>query len=198
MDVMNLSTRLVLGAEFGPIVLFFVAGRLTDFYTAVAILVGSTILAIAFNWWLERRIPWLPVLSAIFVVFGGTITLVWSNPDAIIITDTLYYLTASTALGISLWRGTPLLRTLFDGVFALKESGWFLLTWRWCLFLLCAAAANELARYLLTPEAWIDYRFVKTILITSFACYQLTLSQRYRLQAESNRFGFRTSPPVKR
>jgi len=193
---MNLSTRLVLGAEFGPILLFFLAGRITDFYTAVAILVGSTILAIGINWQLEHRIPWLPILSAVFVIFGGTITLVWSNPDAIIITDTLYYLTAGSILGISLWRGTPLLRVLFDGVFALKQSGWLLLTWRWCLFLLLAAVANELARYFLTPEAWIDYRFIKTIIITGFACYQLTLSRRFRLPNEASRFGFRIHPPL--
>lgn len=192
---MNLSTRLVIGAEFGPILLFFIAGRLTDFYSAVAILVGSTLLAILVNYWLERRVPWLPVLSALFVVFGGLITLIWSNPDAIIITDTLYYLTASSALGISLYRGTPLLKTLFGGVFALSDAGWWKLTWRWCVFLLIAALANELARYLLTPAEWIDYRFVKTIIITSFACYQLTLSKKYRLAEESNWLGFRITSP---
>lgn len=188
---MNLSTRLVVGAEFGPIILFFIAGRLTDFFTAVAILLVSTIVAVAVGWWLEKRVPWLPVLSATFVMFGGTITLVWSNPDAIIITDTLYYLTAGSALGISLYYGTPLLKTLFVGVFALTELGWWKLTVRWCIFLLLAAVANELARFLLTPEQWIDYRFVKTIIVTSFACYQITLSSRYRVPAESNRFGFR-------
>ena len=188
---MNLSTKLVLGSEFGPILLFFIAGRLTDFYTAVTILLISTIVAITFCWWLERRIPWLPVLSAVFVLLGGTITLVWSNPDAIIITDTLYYVTTSGLLAISLYYKTPLLKTLFIGIFALTEQGWWKLTVRWCIFLLLAALANELARFLLTPEQWIDYRFVKTIIVSSFALYQLNLSRLERIPEESNAWGFR-------
>lgn len=189
---MTRSSLLALIAEFGPIITFFIAGRLTDFFTAVALLMLTTAMAVIVSWHLDRRIPWLPILSAFFVLLGGAITLFYRAPDAIIFADTLYYLSIVLALGLTLARKTLLLKQLFGTIFALTDRGWQLLTWRWFWFLLAAAIANEVARALLTPESWIDYRFYKTILVTLFALFQFTLSRHYRIESESNVWGIRT------
>lgn len=191
---MNRTSVLALVAEFGPIIAFFIAGRLTDFFTAVAILMLTTATAVLVSWHVDRRIPWLPILSAFFVLLGGLITLLYRAPDAIILADTMYYLTIVLGLGITLARRQLLLKQLFGTVFAITDRGWQLLTWRWFWFLLAAAIANEIARALLTPESWIDYRFYKTILVTLFALFQFILSSQYRLPDVSNRFGLRVAP----
>lgn len=191
---MNRTTGLALLAEFGPLVAFFTAGRFTDFFTAVAILMVTTAMAVALSWYLDRRIPWLPIVSAVFVLIGGFITLTLRTPDAIILADTLYYGAVASVLGWSIARRKPLLKNLFGTVFALSNEGWRRLTWRWFVFLALAAFANEVARMVLTPESWIEYRFYKSIFVTGFALFQFTLSRHFRLPEVSNKWGIRIKP----
>lgn len=189
---MNRTSLLVLIAEMGPLLSFFIAGQFTDFFGAVSILMITTFLAVGLSWRLGKRIPWLPVISAFFVVLGGFITLYFKDPNAIIFADTLYYVCIGSTLGISIYYKKPLLTRLFGSVFAITDSGWRQLTWRWCVFLLLAAAANELARNLLTPESWIEYRFYKSFIIVLFAMLQFRLSAATRLPEASNKWGLRT------
>lgn len=188
---MNRTTYLALVAEFGPIVLFFIAGQTADFFTAVAVLMGSTVLATILSWQLDKRIPWLPILSAFFVLLGGAITLARQAPDAIILADTLFYITVASTLGYSLLKTIPLLKMVFGTIFAMNDIGWRRLTINWFLFLLFCACTNEIARFLLTPDSWIEYRFYKTILVTCFASLQIFVTRAHRLENESNRWGLR-------
>jgi len=191
---MNRTSLLALVAEIGPLVSFFIAGQLTDFFGAVAVLMLTTIMAVSLSWSLDKRIPWLPIISALFVLLGGFITLYFKDPNAIILADTLYYTTIGSILAVSIYRRQQLLKKLFGTVFALNDTGWYELTWRWCVFLLLAALANEVARNLLTPESWIEYRFYKSLAIVGFGIFQFTLSRQHRLPLVSNRWGLRTAP----
>lgn len=191
---MTRTSTLALIAEFGPIIAFFIAGQLTDFFTAVAVLMSTTALAVLLSWHLDRRIPWLPIVSALFVIGGGLVTLLFREPDAIIFADTLYYAGIVALLAGSLLRGTLLLKHLFGTVFAMTDEGWYRLTWRWIIFLSLAALANEIARAMLTPETWVEYRFYKTILVTGFALFQFTLAAKYRLPLVSSPWGLRLKP----
>ena len=188
---MNRTILMVGVAEFGPLLSFFIAGRFTNFFEAVAILMCAVVIAVSCSWYFDRRIPWLPIISGLFVLIGGFITLTFRAPDAVIIADTLYYLFIVTALGIAFVRGTYLFKKLFGVIFAITDDGWRILCWRWFWFLLLAAFANEVARYFLTPEAWIDYRFYKSIVLTFFALYQLTLTKKHRVEGISNKIGLR-------
>jgi intracellular septation protein len=188
---MNHTALLVAFAELGPILAFFVAGRLTDFFTAVVVLMSMSVVAVGISWFTARHIPWLPIVSTLFVLVGGFLTVFLRAPDAIIIADTVYYAAGALLLAIGLWRRTLLLKHLFQAVFAITDTGWRILTWRWIIFLALAAIANETVRILATPEVWVDYRFVKIMVIMAFATYQFTLSRRYRIREESNRWGLR-------
>ena len=188
---MNRTSLLVTLAELGPVIAFFVAGRFIDFYAAVAVLMAGTSLAVAASWYLERHVPLLPILSAIFVLIGGAITLFFRADDAIIIADTVYYGLVALVLLLSLLRKQLVLKKMFGLVFAMSDTGWRILSWRWFWFLTAAALANETVRILATPDIWVEYRFYKTIVVVGFACYQFTLSKRYRIKDESTPWGLR-------
>lgn len=188
---MNRITLLVAFAELGPILAFFIAGRLTDFFTAVVVLMSTSVVAVCLSWLLTRHIPWLPIVSTLFVLVGGFLTVFLQAPDAIIISNTLYYAAGALLLALGLSRRILLLKHVFQVIFAITDTGWYILTWRWIIFLALAAIANETVRLLATPEVWVDYRFVKIMVIMAFATYQFTLSRRYRIPEESNRWGLR-------
>lgn len=174
--------------------IFFIAGQLYDFFTATAVLVVGTMLALAASWWYERRIPFLPIISAIFVIVFGLITLIYHEPDALILADTLYYLLLALLVGAGLHQRRYFLKWLFASTFAMHDDGWHILSLRWLILFVLAAAANETVRIFATPEVWVDYRFAKVILIAVFGVYQFTLSRQYRIPEVSNKWGLRLTP----
>jgi intracellular septation protein len=188
---MNRTVVIAFCAEFGPLLAFFIAGRITTFFDAVAVLMCTTTFAVILSWTLDKRIPFLPILGACFVLIGGGITLYFKEPDAIIFCDTLYYLSIALLLGVTLHSKKYLFEMLFGTIFSLSEDGWKHICIRWFWFLLLAALANEVARHLLTPERWIEYRFYKSIVVTCFALYQLRLTRKYRLVEQTNSLGIR-------
>jgi len=170
---------------------FFIAGQLTSFFTAVGVLMGTTLAAVIISWLAARHIPWLPILSAVLVLAGGAVTLVYQAPDAIIVADTVYYILLTIGFSYSLYHRVFILKRLFAPVFAITDEGWQRLTRRWLWLVLLAAVANEIARASISPELWIEYRFYKSIVILFFALWQFTLTRRYRIAAESNAWGLR-------
>ncbi len=177
--------------ELGPVLIFFIVGELYDFFTAVSILVVATVLALAASWLYERRLPFLAILSTIFVVVSGLITLIYKAPDAIIVADTIYYFLIAGTIGYGLLKRQLFLKWLFDRTFAMHDEGWYILSLRWLYVCSVAGVANEIVRLLCTPEFWIDYRFVKILIIAGFGMYQFRLSRQYRIAEESNQWGVR-------
>ncbi|MEM9336949.1 MAG: septation protein IspZ [Patescibacteria group bacterium] len=188
---MTKAAAIHLLTEFAPVLIFFVAGQLLPFETAAILLVITTALAMALSLWYEGRLPFLPLVSGVLIIISGLITYFYQAPDALILGDTLYYLLLALIVGAGLSHRWYFLKWLFQSTFAMKDEGWRILSYRWLLVFIVAAIVNELVRVFATPEVWVDYRFAKVILIAGFGFYQFTLSRRYRLEGESNKWGLR-------
>ena len=188
---MNKKALLHLTNEFAPIVTFFIAAQLYSFFTATAVLMASTIIALAIGWHCEKRFPIIPIISAIFVIISGSITLIYHAPDALIFADSLYYLLMGiTTLG-GLLLGKNFLKLIFETTFAMSDIGWRILANRWIIIFLAAGIINEIARYYLSPEEWVNFKVLKVITIAIFGFYQFTISRRYRQPELSNSWGLR-------
>lgn len=188
---MSRSAYLQLFSEFFPVVAFFVAGQFFSFYIAATVMIVTTLLSLIVSLVQFRHIPVMPLFSgAITFIFGG-LTLWLEQPDFIIFADTFYFVSLALLIGIFFFRKKQLLEHMFDQTFAMTEAGWRVLSQRWFTILLLAGIANEIARYLLEPEVWIDYRFAKILLLIVFSFYQFTVSKKYRIPEESNALGLR-------
>lgn len=184
--------------EFAPILCFFVAAQVATFYVATATLIISTLLALSAGWYFERRLPILPIISGLFVIVSGLITIYYRAPDALIFADSLYYLLMGITIGVGLLFKTNLLKYIFEHTFAMADIGWSILAWRWVVIFILAGLANETARLTLSPEEWVHFKFLKVITIGLFGLYQFTLARRHRLEAESDAWGLRIhSQPTK-
>lgn len=177
--------------EFLPTIIFFAAGQLFDFMTAVYLLTFSTAISLTVSLWLLGRIPFLPLFSSIFVIISGGITILLHKPQAVILADSIYYLAIALIIVSGLASGKYFLKWLFDSSFAISDLGWKILSYRWLKLLLIAGLANEVVRHTASPEFWVDFRFIKIILIIGFALYQFRVSKRYRIPDESNKWGIR-------
>ena len=188
---MNNKALLHLLNEFAPIICFFVAAQLASFYVATTTLIISTLVALLAGWYLERRLPILPIISGLFVLVSGLITLYYRAPDALIFADSLYYLLMGITIGGGLLFKANLLKIIFATTFAMTDLGWNILARRWVLIFLLAGVANEIARFNLSPEEWVNFKFLKVITVASFGIYQFTLARQHRLIGESNAWGLR-------
>lgn len=180
--------------QFGPITLFFVAfeasGR--NFFVATSIFMAAVMLATAASVWRDQRLPWFPLYAATFTLIFGGATLYWRDPHLLMLRDTLYDGIFGLIILVALSMGKNILRTFFSPLFALSDRGWQMLAWRWAVFFLINASANEVARRLLSVEHWVYFKIVATLVLIIFGVYQMiTITRRERLPEESNGFGMR-------
>jgi len=188
---MSRSAYIQLFCEFFPVVAFFVAGQLTSFYYASIVLVVTTFIALVTSFISFRTLPVMPLFSGVIIFFFGGLSLFYNQPGYLIFADTFYYYSLALLVAIFFFRKKNLLEYMFGHTFAMDETGWRKLSLRWFIVLCLAGTANEIARYFLEPDVWIEYRFFKVLLLTSFSAYQFTLSKRYRIPEKSNSLGLR-------
>ncbi len=180
-------------AEFAPIVTFVVASELVGFMEAIVWLIGVALLSLLLEWRLARRIPKFGILASTTILFFGLLSIVTQNEFFIIVKDTLYALSFGIILFIGHLSNRTFLKFLFGDFFAMNERGWQTLTIRWTFFFLLLAIGNEIARFLLTPQLWVYYKFLTLVVTWLFGFYQFTLARKERLP-EANAWGLRIHP----
>jgi intracellular septation protein len=172
--------------DYAPLLVFLVAFEVKGLIVATAALMASTLAALALSLLVARRVPLIPLITALVVgVFGG-LTL-WFNDETFIkIKPTIIYGLFAAILGGGLLCGKPLLKAVIGEAMALDESGWRRLTLRFALFFLGMAAANEVLRRALTTELWVLWKVPGSIALTFFFIFsQMGLIKRHRLPDES-------------
>lgn len=187
---MNKKAFLHLLNEFAPVMVFFISAQFYSFYVATGSFMVATLLALLTGWIAERRLPLFPIISGVFVISSGLITIFYHKPDALIFADSLYYFLMALISVVGLHYNINILKRIFENTFAMHDQGWHILTMRWIMIFIAAGIANELARAFLTPEEWVNFKVLKVLTVALFGFYQFTLARRYRLP-EATSWGLR-------
>ena len=169
-----------LGLEFGPLALFFVASARSNLYVATATLMVGVVIALAASYALTGKVPTMPLVTAIAVLFFGGLTFYFDNPMFIKVKPTIVNCLFGTALLGGLAFGKPLLPILLDTAFKLDDDGWKKLTFRWGLFFFVLAALNEVVWRTQSDVFWAGFKVFGTMPITIlFALAQVPLIMRH-------------------
>jgi intracellular septation protein len=179
--------------QFGPITAFFAVFEASgqNFFAATAVLMAAVVLATAYSWFRSRQIAWFPLWSAAFILSFGGATLYFSDPAWLILKDTIYDGLFGVAILIGLAFRKNLMRKFFMPLFAITDRGWHILAVRWALFFILSAILNEAVRHATTPENWVYYKIISTVVLIAFGLYQLRLTGRERIDKEANHLGLR-------
>jgi intracellular septation protein len=162
---------------------FFIANSRYGIFTATAVFMATTIVALAVSYAVNRRLAVLPLVTGVFVLVFGGLT-IWLNDDLFIklkptIVNTLF---GVILLG-GLVMGRPLLQLVLDSVVELTQEGWRKLTFRWGLFFLFLAILNEVVWRNFATDTWVSFKVFGIMPITMvFALSQMGLLTRYRRQ----------------
>lgn len=173
--------------ELGPLIVFFIVNARADIFWGTGCFVAATIVSLTASRILFGKIPVMPLVSGVFVVVFGSLTLYLQDELFIKLKPTIVNGIFASILFGGLMLGHSLLRYLFGDVFALTEEGWRKLTFRWACFFVFLAVLNEVTWRLLSTDAWVSFKLFGIMPITmAFAIAQVGLLKRHALEPEQS------------
>lgn len=189
-----------LALEMGPLVIFFLVNSYGDrwfgiaatqrLFLATGVFIVAVLVSLAVTWSLVRKLPVMPLVSAVVVTVFGGLTLVLHDELFIKLKPTIVNTLFGLALLWGVLTGRNLLKIVLDSVFDLTEEGWRRLTWRWSLFFFVLAAINEVVWRTQTTDFWVAFKVWGIMPLTmAFALAQMPLIMRHDASA-----GGRESP----
>lgn len=149
-----------------PIILFFVAFKFADIYTATAVAIGATIVQIA---WLKLRGKHVEVMQwvslGVIVVFGG-LTLMLHDEAFIKWKPTILYWLFASGLLIARLTGRNLMKTFMSAQMTLPEPVWERLNQMWVSYFVVMGALNIWVAYSWSTDAWVNFKLFGTLGMT--------------------------------
>lgn len=188
-----MTPRLNAAIEYGPLAVFlvayFVGNRFLDDTGAIllgtAAIMAATVVALSVAWFVQRRVPKVPLVSGVLLMVFGGLTLWLQDPVFIKMKPTIVYLLFAAVLLGGLAMRRPLLKSLLGSAWQLDDIGWRKLTLRFGLFFVAMAGLNELVWRTQTTDFWVSYKVFGTMgLILVFTMTQIGLIHRHQIEAE--------------
>jgi intracellular septation protein len=179
----QLNPMLKLALDLGPLVLFFVANARYGIFTATAAFMVAVLAALFVSYAMTRRLPIMPVVTAIIVVVFGGLTLILHDATFIKVKPTIIYGLFGAVLIGGLVFNKPLLGVVFDSLFHLSDEGWRKLTLRWAIFFFVLAALNEIVWRSVSTDAWVTFKAFGVLPLTLlFGALQVPLLKKYAVE----------------
>jgi intracellular septation protein len=152
--------------EFAPLAAFFLANWLGGVMWGTAVFMVATLLSLALNWYLTRRIAVVPLVSAAFVAIFGALTLWLHDQQFIQVKVTLLNGLFGAILLAGLAFGRSYIKLLMDQAIHMPDVAWRTLTIRWGLYFLSIALLNEILRRSLSWDQWVAFKAFGFLVIT--------------------------------
>ena len=171
--------------DFGPLLIFFTIYYKSGNNLSAAIppLIISTLIAVAIMYFIEKKIPYVPLIGAVVISLFGCLTLYFDILIFIYMKPTIVNLIFATILLVSKsFFNKNFLKFFLQTAFQLNEEGWGKLNSRWAYFFIFLALLNEVV-WRTQPEAtWVNFKVWGMLPITIiFTAMQLPLINRYKL-----------------
>ncbi|HEX7783185.1 MAG TPA: septation protein IspZ [Sphingobium sp.] len=150
---------LSLALDFGPLLVFFLAYKMLGVIMGTAAFMAAIALAVIVSIWKLGKVSPMLWLSAVLVLFFGSLTIYFHDERFIQIKPTIIYTFFALMLFAGLLRGKPLLKYLLQAAYdGLSEEGWKKLSRNWAFFFVFMAVLNEAMRATLSFDTWLSLK----------------------------------------
>ena len=172
--------------DFGPLLIFFIIYFKSENNLKIAIppFIIATLIALLVVYFLEKRIPIVPLTSGILITFFGGLTLYFDNKIFFYMKPTIINLLFAGVLFFGKYfTQKPLLKKIFQNSLDLENEGWEKLNYRWIGFFLFVAILNEIVWRTQTELFWVNFKVWGLLPISFlFAASQVPLINKYKLK----------------
>lgn len=170
--------------EMGPLGVFFLTNSYNGIFWGTGAFMVATVISLIASRMLYGRVPVMPLISGVFVLVFGGLTLILHDELFIKMKPTIVNSIFAGILFGGLFFGHALLKYLFGEVFRLTETGWRMLTFRWACFFVVLAVLNEVIWRSYSTDVWISFKVFGIMpLSMAFAISQIGLLKKHELRS---------------
>ena len=171
--------------DFGPLLIFFTIYYKTENNLSAAIppLIISTIIAVAIMYFVEKKIPFVPLIGGLVITLFGGLTLYFDNPVFIYMKPTIVNIIfAGILITSKVFFQKNFLKFFLKTAFQLQETGWDKLNFRWAYFFIFLAIINEIVWRTQPETTWVNFKVWGILPITFiFTFFQVPLIKKYKI-----------------
>ena len=172
-------------ADFGPLLIFFTIYYKSGNNLSVAIppLIIATIVAVAVVYFIEKKIPYVPLVGGIIISLFGGLTLYFNNPVFLYVKPTIINIIFAFILIFGkLFFNKNFLKFFFKTAFQLDEIGWDKLNFRWAYFFIFLAFINEIIWRTQPETTWVNFKVWGILPLTFiFTAFQLPMINKHKI-----------------
>jgi len=182
----ELNPILRLAIDTAPLAVFFIVNSKWGIINATAAFMVAITLSLVVTYMLVKELSPMPVITAVFVLIFGGLT-VWLNDATFIkIKPTLVNLIFFSLLMGGLFFKKLFLKMCFGQMYKLAEEGWRKLTFRWGFYFLFLAFLNEIVWRNFSNDFWVNFKVFGIMPLTViFAIAQLSIVNKYNLDKDN-------------
>ena len=163
-----------------PVILFFIAYKFSNIYTATLVVIGATIFQVIYSKLVHKRVDKLLIFNAVLIsILGGTT--LWLH-DANFIKwkpSILYWLLSGALLFFQFFKKKNLVKNLMGKQIQLTEKGWDQISITSAVFFGVLGALNLYIAFNFSESTWVNFKlFGITGLIMCYAVFIGVLASR--------------------
>jgi len=171
--------------DFGPLLIFFTVYYKSgnDLRIAIPPLIVATLISVILIYFIEKKIPYVPLIGGIIISLFGGLTLYFNNPIFLYLKPTIINLIFAAALLVGkIFMKKNFLKTFFKSAFQLNELGWDKLNFRWAMFFIFLAFLNEIVWRTQSELVWVNFKVWGILPLTFiFTALQLPLINKHKI-----------------
>ncbi|MFT8735874.1 MAG: septation protein IspZ [Zymomonas mobilis] len=154
--------------DYAPLIVFFLAYKLTGFLIGTIVFMVSMVAAIAVSRYKLGRVSPTLWISFVLIMFFGGLTIWFHDPHFIQLKPTIIYsFFAVMLLGGRLFK-KPMLKYIMEDAFeGVTEKGWLILTLNWGGFFLVMALLNEYIRTHFSFDSWLSLKIWGAMILSA-------------------------------
>jgi intracellular septation protein len=167
--------------EFIPILLFFIAFKLYDFYVATAVVIIATILQVTFIWFKYRKVETMQWITLFLVLVMGGATLYLQDEQFIKWKlSVIEWLFGLAFLGSNFIGKKPFIEKMMSASLTLPSTVWKKLNLLWAVFFISVGFINLYVMYHFDTDDWVTFKtFGVPGLMVIFIVVQMVFLYKY-------------------
>ena len=172
-------------ADFGPLLIFFTiyykSGN--DLRAAIPPLIIATIIAVIVVYFVEKKIPYVPLIGGVIISLFGGLTLYFDNPVFLYMKPTIINIIFAALLILGkIFFNKNFLKFFLKTAFQLDEIGWNKLNFRWAYFFIFLAFVNEMVWRTQPETSWVNFKVWGILPLTFiFTALQLPMINKHKI-----------------
>jgi intracellular septation protein len=154
-----------------PVILFFIAYKFSNIYTATLVVIGATIFQVIYTKLVHKRVDKLLIFNAVLIsILGGTTLLLHDANFIKWKPSILYWLLSGALLFFQFFKKKNLIKNLMGKQIQLTEKGWDQISITSAVFFGVLGALNLYIAFNFSESTWVNFKlFGITGLIMCYA-----------------------------